>query len=70
MYCFLIQGLENSWSIHKNCAEMLHEGLEKLGLDLLVKDKVNCCDCSAEHRATQKIPNFGLLRNAIFTVHA
>lgn len=32
-------GLENSWSIHKNCAEMLHEGLQKLGLDLLVKDK-------------------------------
>lgn len=33
-------GLEESWSTHKKCAEMLHEGLEKLGLELLVKDKV------------------------------
>ena len=38
---FLFQGLENSWANHKKCAEMLHEGLEKLGLELLVKDKVS-----------------------------
>ncbi|KAL5015185.1 hypothetical protein ScPMuIL_009455 [Solemya velum] len=32
-------GLESSWAQHKMCAEMLHEGLEKLGLKLLVEDK-------------------------------
>ena len=36
-----VQGLENSWENHKKCVAMLHEGLEKLGLELLVKDKVS-----------------------------
>ena len=36
----LPQGLEESWSKHKKNAELLWEGLEKLGLELLVKDKV------------------------------
>ncbi|XP_067659625.1 alanine--glyoxylate aminotransferase-like [Haliotis asinina] len=33
------EGLESSWARHKQCAEMLHDGVEKLGLQLLVKDK-------------------------------
>ncbi|OWF46714.1 Serine--pyruvate aminotransferase, mitochondrial [Mizuhopecten yessoensis] len=33
------EGLEASWSNHKRCAEMLHEGVASLGLELLVKDK-------------------------------
>ncbi|KAL3861332.1 hypothetical protein ACJMK2_007368 [Sinanodonta woodiana] len=33
------QGLEESWKKHKHCAELLYEGLEKIGLELLVKDK-------------------------------
>ncbi|KAL3861331.1 hypothetical protein ACJMK2_007367 [Sinanodonta woodiana] len=33
------QGLEESWKMHKQCAELLHEGLEKIGLELLVKNK-------------------------------
>nr|KAG5704757.1 hypothetical protein BaRGS_005213 [Batillaria attramentaria] len=33
-------GLEQSWANHKQCAEQLHEGIEKLGLELLVKDKI------------------------------
>ena len=36
--CF--QGLEHSWQKHKKCAEMLYEGIEKLGLEFMVKDKV------------------------------
>lgn len=39
------EGLENSWANHKKCAEMLHEGLEKLGLELLVKDKAIRLPC-------------------------
>ena len=38
--CFNVQGLGASWSKHKKNAELLWEGLEKLGLELLVKDKV------------------------------
>lgn len=34
------QGLEKSWETHRKCAEMLWEGAEKLGLELLVQDKV------------------------------
>ena len=34
------QGLEVSWSKHRRNAELLWEGLEKLGLELFVKDKV------------------------------
>lgn len=33
-------GLEQSWANHKQCAEQLHEGIHKLGLQLLVKEKV------------------------------
>eukprot|EP00731_Ephydatia_muelleri_P014900 Em0008g620a len=33
------EGLEASWSKHKRNAELLWEGLEKLGLELFVKDK-------------------------------
>ena len=33
------QGLEASWSKHRRNAELLWEGLESLGLELLVKDK-------------------------------
>lgn len=33
------EGLEASWENHRQCAEMLHEGLTNLGLELLVKDK-------------------------------
>ena len=40
----LCQGLEASWSKHKKNAELLWEGLEKLGLELLVKDKVGPSD--------------------------
>ncbi|XP_018586276.2 serine--pyruvate aminotransferase-like [Scleropages formosus] len=32
-------GLENSWKLHKEVAEYLHEGLEGLGLKLFVQDK-------------------------------
>lgn len=31
-------GLEASWASHKKCAQLLHDGIEKLGLSLLVKD--------------------------------
>ncbi|XP_072036587.1 alanine--glyoxylate aminotransferase-like [Amphiura filiformis] len=33
------EGLESYWKRHKECAEMLHAGLEKMGLTLYVKDK-------------------------------
>lgn len=36
----LFQGLEKSWADHKACSELLYNGLEKLGLELLVKNKV------------------------------
>ena len=34
------EGLEKSWSNHRSCVEMLWEGVEKLGLQLFVTDKV------------------------------
>lgn len=37
---YVIQGLEKSWETHRKCAEMLWEGAEKLGLELLVQEKV------------------------------
>ncbi|GFO08418.1 Zinc finger mynd domain-containing protein 12 [Plakobranchus ocellatus] len=33
------QGLEKSWQEHRKCAEMLYEGLEKMGLEMWIKDK-------------------------------
>lgn len=39
---YVVQGLEKSWETHRKCAEMLWEGAEKLGLELLVQEKV--CD--------------------------
>ncbi|XP_071146816.1 alanine--glyoxylate aminotransferase-like [Mytilus edulis] len=33
------EGLENSWATHKKCAEMLHEGVQRMGLELFVQDK-------------------------------
>ena len=36
----VFQGLPACWARHKHCAELLYEGLEKLGLKLVVKDKV------------------------------
>ncbi|KAK7094262.1 alanine--glyoxylate aminotransferase-like [Littorina saxatilis] len=32
-------GLAESWANHKECSEQLHQGVEQLGLSLLVKDK-------------------------------
>lgn len=32
----LAEGLEESWARHQRCGRVLHEGLEKLGLELLV----------------------------------
>ena len=43
--CIPFQGLEESWASHKQCAEQLHEGVQKLGLSLLVKDKVCLVMC-------------------------
>lgn len=40
MYTYVVQGLEKSWETHRKCAEMLWEGAEKLGLELLVQEKV------------------------------
>lgn len=37
---YVVQGLEKSWETHRKCAEMLWEGAEKLGLELLVQEKV------------------------------
>ena len=34
------EGLESCWKRHKECAELLHKGVEDLGLKLLVKNKV------------------------------
>lgn len=31
------EGLLNSWRRHRECAELLYEGLEKIGLELCVK---------------------------------
>lgn len=39
-WLLIVQGLEKSWETHRKCAEMLWEGVEKLGLELLVQDKV------------------------------
>lgn len=39
------EGLEKSWETHRRCAEMLWEGVEKLGLELLVQDKANRLPC-------------------------
>ncbi|XP_033764057.1 serine--pyruvate aminotransferase-like [Pecten maximus] len=39
------EGLEASWDTHKQCAEMLHEGVAKLGLELLVTDKTVRLPC-------------------------
>lgn len=39
------EGLEKSWETHRKCAEMLWEGAEKLGLELLVQDKANRLPC-------------------------
>ncbi|KAK3698015.1 hypothetical protein RRG08_064932 [Elysia crispata] len=33
------KGLEKSWAQHAACAELLYEGLDKMGLELLVQDK-------------------------------
>ncbi|BFZ23570.1 hypothetical protein BsWGS_26612 [Bradybaena similaris] len=33
------EGLEKAWQAHRDCAQLLHKGLEQLGLELLVKDK-------------------------------
>ncbi|XP_041377342.1 serine--pyruvate aminotransferase-like [Gigantopelta aegis] len=33
------EGLQACWARHKQCAELLYEGLEKRGLKMLVKDK-------------------------------
>lgn len=33
------EGLENSWAKHKKCVKMLYEGIEKLGLEFMVKDE-------------------------------
>ncbi|XP_022253760.1 serine--pyruvate aminotransferase, mitochondrial-like [Limulus polyphemus] len=35
------EGLEHCWQRHQQCAELLYEGLENLGLELLVKKKEN-----------------------------
>lgn len=40
IYTYVVQGLEKSWETHRKCAEMLWEGAEKLGLELLVQEKV------------------------------
>lgn len=37
---FFLQGLENMWAKQKEVTQVLYEGLERLGLELLVKDKV------------------------------
>jgi len=37
---FLYQGLEQSWSEHAKCVQLLHQGVEDMGLELFVKDKV------------------------------
>ena len=34
------EGLEKCWQRHRECAEQLHQGLQDLGLKLLVKNKV------------------------------
>lgn len=44
---YVVQGLEKSWETHKKCAEMLWEGAEKLGLELLVQEKV----CEGEKKS-------------------
>ncbi|KAH9513511.1 hypothetical protein Btru_033229 [Bulinus truncatus] len=33
------EGLEKTWEDHRVCSEMLYDGIEKLGLELLVNDK-------------------------------
>ncbi|XP_052760161.1 alanine--glyoxylate aminotransferase-like [Mya arenaria] len=38
-------GLETSWETHKSCAEALLDGVEKLGLELLVKEKEHRLPC-------------------------
>lgn len=35
------EGLDSYWQRHKECAEMLHAGVEKMGLQFYVKDKAN-----------------------------
>ena len=52
--CFNVQGLGASWSKHKKNAELLWEGLEKLGLELLVKDKVGITATSLSCVGIQK----------------
>lgn len=44
--------LESYWKRHIQCAEMLHEGLEDLGLELFVKEKV----CRLPTVTTIKVP--------------
>lgn len=39
------EGLENSWANHAKCVEMLHKGIEDLGLSLFVKDKTVRLPC-------------------------
>lgn len=50
---YVIQGLEKSWETHRKCAEMLWEGAEKLGLELLVQEKV--CEGNKIILRSQKI---------------
>lgn len=38
---FLYQGIENSWKRHNDTIEHLWAGIEKMGLEMFVKDKVN-----------------------------
>ena len=40
---FTFQGLESSWKRHRENAELLWTGLEKLGLEMFIKDKVRKC---------------------------
>lgn len=49
---YVIQGLEKSWETHRKCAEMLWEGAEKLGLELLVQEKV--CEGKKNHIEVSK----------------
>ena len=72
----LSQGLESYWKRHSDCAEMLHDGVAKMGLQLYVKNKVSC-ECSGsvgqihflfeEHPDVSTSSNIVLRPNCVLT---
>ena len=54
----ILQGLENSWKRHQDTIEHFWAGLESMGLELFVEDKVKWSYFSPRFKETDVVFNF------------